>query len=158
MLFVDRVKDIQPELNQDEELPLGTTITAELDIHSELEVFRYHYPEKPILPGNLITEAIEQTAALLVLSHRKDEGKLYPILQGVDSQKIITPVVPNINRPYKLTLKATLVSVKDHREYVFNGQALLPNSAVSVEITGIKARVLAEKTMRRLLRLANSTH
>jgi 3-hydroxyacyl-[acyl-carrier-protein] dehydratase len=55
-LFVDRVT----------ELDLEKRVVAELDLRSSEPHFQGHFPQNPVMPGVLITEALAQTAGLLI--------------------------------------------------------------------------------------------
>jgi 3-hydroxyacyl-[acyl-carrier-protein] dehydratase len=55
-LFVDRVVRVDP----------GAAIEAERDLRAGEPHFAGHFPGRPIMPGVLITEALAQTAGLLL--------------------------------------------------------------------------------------------
>lgn len=55
-LFVDRVIALEP----------GKRIAAERDLRPDEPHFEGHFPGRPIMPGVLITEALAQTAGLLL--------------------------------------------------------------------------------------------
>lgn len=59
-LFVDRVLEIEPERR----------ILAERTLRPEEPHFAGHFPDEPIMPGVLITEALAQTAGLLIALSR----------------------------------------------------------------------------------------
>lgn len=55
--------------------------------------FSGHFPEKPIMPGVLITEAMAQVGGIMMLRSRKDK-RLTPFLTGIDKLRFRKPVVP----------------------------------------------------------------
>jgi len=55
-LFVDRVVA----------LTAGKKITAEKDLQPEDTFFAGHFPDRPLMPGVLVTEALAQTSGLLL--------------------------------------------------------------------------------------------
>lgn len=69
-LWLDRVLDITEQ-----------TIRAEKLVAPDLDVFRGHYPDYPIMPGVLLCEAVFQAGALL-LAQSMEHGDAVPA-QGV---------------------------------------------------------------------------
>lgn len=67
--------------------------------------FTGHFPDRPIMPGVLIVEAIAQVAATLAM--RGNPG-LQVFLLGVDDFRVRTPVVPGD----KMELEAVVLKVK----------------------------------------------
>ncbi len=55
--------------------------------------FQGHFPEKPIMPGVLIMEALAQLGAVITLSSPQNKGKI-ALLLGIDGAKFRKPVVP----------------------------------------------------------------
>ena len=55
--------------------------------------FQGHFPEKPIMPGVLILEALAQLGAVSILSMNEFKGKI-PMFAGADKVKWRKPVVP----------------------------------------------------------------
>ncbi|MEG0505633.1 MAG: beta-hydroxyacyl-ACP dehydratase, partial [Raoultibacter sp.] len=48
----------------------GKSITAELDVSTDLPLFAGHFPSHPVFPGVLIMEALAQTASFCILVDR----------------------------------------------------------------------------------------
>ena len=63
-LWVDRIISREPERIETEKL-----------IPPELELFRGHYPDHPLMPGVLLCEAIFQSGALLLAGNLADQGR-----------------------------------------------------------------------------------
>jgi beta-hydroxyacyl-ACP dehydratase FabZ len=55
--------------------------------------FLGHFPEKPIMPGVLIVEAMAQLGAVVIL-HGRGNRKITPYLAGVNRLKLRRPVTP----------------------------------------------------------------
>jgi 3-hydroxyacyl-[acyl-carrier-protein] dehydratase len=56
--------------------------------------FQGHFPEKPVMPGVLIIEALAQATGLLAMESEDVAGKAIYYLVGVDKARFKRPVVP----------------------------------------------------------------
>ncbi|TDK65505.1 3-hydroxyacyl-ACP dehydratase FabZ [Sapientia aquatica] len=86
MLLVDRV------LNWES----GKNITAIKNVTANEEFFNGHFPNKPVMPGVLMIEAMAQAAALLsflTMGQKPDENTLVYFL-GIDNARFKRPVEP----------------------------------------------------------------
>ena len=85
MLLVDRVE----RLTRDE------SITAIKAVTINEEFFQGHFPERPIMPGVLIVEALAQAAGVLAVESLglANSGKLVYFM-AIDNAKFRTPVEP----------------------------------------------------------------
>ncbi len=86
------------------EMEEGKTITGIKNVTVNEPFFQGHFPGNPIMPGVLITEALAQTGAVLLLSMPENEGKL-GIFTGINNFKFRRQVVPGDT----LTLHAELL-------------------------------------------------
>lgn len=85
MLLVDRVEDIVPDVS-------ARGIKA---VTINEPFFAGHFPQRPIMPGVLIVEALAQTAGVLALVSIGDKGRgklLY--FMGIEEAKFRAPVEP----------------------------------------------------------------
>ncbi|AUS95016.1 3-hydroxyacyl-[acyl-carrier-protein] dehydratase FabZ [Clostridium thermosuccinogenes] len=82
-LLVDRVDELEP----------GKRAVAIKNVTANEPFFQGHFPDYPIMPGVLITEALAQTAGIAASVPEKDEGKL-GVLAGIDSMKFKKQVMP----------------------------------------------------------------
>lgn len=80
-------------VDQVNELTAGSEIEASVYIDPDWDIFRGHFPGKPILPGIYITECLAQTAAVLLLSCSEHQGKL-PLLFQVGQMRFLRTVTP----------------------------------------------------------------
>ena len=99
-LMVDRVV----------ELELGKRIKAYKNVTTNEEFFEGHFPQKPIMPGVLIIEALAQAAGVLGFKSQEKlpkDGYLYYFV-GADHVRLKRPVVPGD----QLILEAELITQK----------------------------------------------
>lgn len=85
-LLVDRIREYEK----------GSTIKAIKNVTVNEPFFQGHFPQKLIMPGVLIIEALAQSAALLAyfsFEEELHEGTLY-YLAGVDKVRFRRPVGP----------------------------------------------------------------
>ena len=99
-LLVDRVVGLEP----------GKSIVAFKNISVNEPFFTGHFPDKPVMPGVLIVEALAQTAGILgfkTMNKRPADGSIY-YLVGADNVRFKRPVVPGD----RLQLEASVVTEK----------------------------------------------
>ena len=100
-VWVSRIVAIEP----------GASIEGELDVPADLDIFRGHFPDHPVLPGVIIMEALAQAASFCLLVDRGAEGALPELrgcigfLTGIDAAKFRRQVAPGET----VTLRATIV-------------------------------------------------
>jgi 3-hydroxyacyl-[acyl-carrier-protein] dehydratase len=88
-----------------------TEVAAETLIRSELDVFKGHYPEYPIMPGVLLCEAVFQAGALLIAECIKDQDwDGIPVLTRITNAKFKREVRPDDLIEITATLKERLSS------------------------------------------------
>ena len=73
-----------------------TSIKAEMAVAADLEIFKGHYPNYPIMPGVLLCEAVFQAGALLIGNtlRKKQELKGVPVLTRILGAKFKREVRP----------------------------------------------------------------
>lgn len=86
------------------EMEEGKSITGIKNVTINEPFFQGHFPGNPIMPGVLITEALAQAGAVLLLSMPENKGKL-GVFTGINSFKFRRQVVPGDT----LTLHAELL-------------------------------------------------
>jgi 3-hydroxyacyl-[acyl-carrier-protein] dehydratase len=85
----------------------GTMIT-EKDIPEDLDIFKGHYPEHPILPGVILCEALFQTGALLIARMLQDAPETQhgiPVLTRIGVARFRRPVGPGSTIRMQVHLK-----------------------------------------------------
>ena len=107
----------------------GTSTHAQVHIAPDWDVFRGHFPDRPILPGVLMIEMVAQTGALIgVLGDMVEEGA-FLAFTGIDKARFRRPVVPGDT----LDLHAELLGVR-RNIFKFKGEALCEGQrALTVE-------------------------
>lgn len=86
ILLVDRVLSVEK----------GKHIKAVKNVTINEDFFNGHFPNRPVMPGVLMLEALAQTAALLsfeTLGHALDENTVY-YFAGIDNARFKRPVEP----------------------------------------------------------------
>lgn len=84
-LLIDKVIEVEP----------GVRLLGVKNVSYNEPFFQGHFPQKPIMPGVLILEALAQSTGLLASETAGDElaGMIY-YLVGIDKAKFKRPVVP----------------------------------------------------------------
>ena len=85
----------------------GTMVT-EKSIPVDLDIFKGHYPEHPILPGVILCEALFQTGALLIARMRQDaldNVHGLPVLSRIGMARFKRPVGPGSTIRMQVQLK-----------------------------------------------------
>lgn len=83
MLLVDKILDYEP----------GRWARGIKCVSANEEFFNGHFPQKPVMPGVLIIEALAQTGAVAILTSEQDCGKL-AMFGGIKNARFKTPVCP----------------------------------------------------------------
>lgn len=75
------------------EMEEGKSIKAIKNVSGNEEFFQGHFPGMPIMPGVLITEALAQAGAVLLLGMPENKGKI-GVFTGINNFKFRKQVVP----------------------------------------------------------------
>ncbi len=82
-LLIDKMVEVDP----------GKKGVAIKNVTVNEPFFQGHFPGNPIMPGVLIVEAMAQTACVVGLSQKENEGKL-GVFTGIEKLKFRKQVVP----------------------------------------------------------------
>jgi beta-hydroxyacyl-ACP dehydratase FabZ len=82
MMLVDRILSIE-----------GNVAVAVKNVTFNEPFFQGHYPDRPIMPGVLIIEAMAQAGAVMLLSQERFKGFI-PLIGAISEAKFRRPVVP----------------------------------------------------------------
>lgn len=87
--------------------------------------FAGHFPQKPIMPGVLIVEAMAQAGGVLAFKSFPDKkGTVF--FTGIDNARFRKPVIPGDQ------LKLVVEVIKHRREiWIFDGKAFVDNELVA---------------------------
>ena len=84
-LFIDKITELLP----------GKKVVAYKNVSINEEFFSGHFPDKPVMPGALIIEAMSQASILLYYSAYKDSlGKKPEYYLGSIKARFLNPVFP----------------------------------------------------------------
>ena len=84
LLLVDRVLDITP----------GKNISAIKNVTRNEPFFNGHFPNRPVMPGVLIVEALAQAGGILMLYEMENPSEKLIYFTGIDNVKFRKPVTP----------------------------------------------------------------
>jgi 3-hydroxyacyl-[acyl-carrier-protein] dehydratase len=68
--------------------------------------FQGHFPDKPIMPGVLIVEAIAQAGGLLLLTEVPNRDEMLMVFTGIEKARFRRPVVPGDQLRIEVVVKA----------------------------------------------------
>ena len=116
-LMIDRVVDIVP----------GVKATGVKNVTINEPFFAGHFPERPVMPGVLIIEAMAQTAAVFVVHTLgpESEGKLVYFM-SVDGARFRKPVEPGDQLHVEVTKQRSRGNV-----WKFTGKASVDGNLVA---------------------------
>ena len=96
-LLIDQIEDYEPG-----EFAVGYKCVTYRE-----DFFKGHFPEKPVMPGVLIIEALAQVGAVAILSIPENQGKI-PFFGGISKCRFKGMVVPGD----KLKLETKIIKRK----------------------------------------------
>ena len=108
-LFVDRIIELEP---------YKRAVGLKSVTYNE-PFFRGHFPERPVMPGVLILEAMAQVAGVLAFYSMGGRHDYIPLFTGIDKAKFRLPVVPGD----QLRLELDVMRRRSDRVWTFRGQA-----------------------------------
>jgi 3-hydroxyacyl-[acyl-carrier-protein] dehydratase len=120
-LLIDRVLECK----------LGESLTGIKNVTYNEPYFMGHFPNKPVMPGVLILEALAQATGILAFrtsNARPTDGSLY-YLVGIDEARFKQVVMPGD----QLKLKVDVIKAK-RRVWKFNGEASVDDNVVATAI------------------------
>jgi 3-hydroxyacyl-[acyl-carrier-protein] dehydratase len=117
-LLVDRVT----------ELKLGESLSAYKNVTINEPFFQGHFPQRPVMPGVLILEALAQATGLLAFktsTQQAERDSLY-YLVGIDKARFKKPVEPGDQLKLDVVLMRTKRGI-----WVFKTEASVDNKIVA---------------------------
>src|SRR5271155_1145796 len=95
-LLIDRVIDLERM----------KSIVALKNVTITEPFFQGHFPDKPIMPGVLIVEAIAQAGGLLLLTEVPNRDEMLMVFTGIEKARFRRPVVPGDQLRIEVVVKA----------------------------------------------------
>ena len=108
-LFVDRIIELEP---------YKRAVGLKNVTYNE-PFFRGHFPERPVMPGVLILEAMAQVAGVLAFYSMGGRRDHVPLFTGIDKAKFRAPAVPGD----QLRLELEVTRRRTDRVWTFRGHA-----------------------------------
>lgn len=93
-LMIDRVVELEP----------GKRVVAIKGVTANEPQFTGHFPERPIMPGVLMVEALAQAGGVAVLTLPENRGKL-ALFAGIDECRFRRTVLPGDTLRLEVTLE-----------------------------------------------------
>ncbi|MCA0971003.1 3-hydroxyacyl-ACP dehydratase FabZ [Halobacillus litoralis] len=99
MLDIQQIKEIIPHrypfllIDQVEEVVEGEKAVGYKNVTMNEPFFQGHFPDYPVMPGVLITEALAQMGAVAMLKKEENQGKL-AFFTGIDKCRFKRQVKP----------------------------------------------------------------
>ena len=120
-LLVDRILEFEP----------AKRIVGIKNVTFNEPYFTGHFPQRPIMPGVLIVEALAQTGGVLAFKSFPEKNGLV-FFTGIDNARFRKPVIPGDQ------IKLVLEVIKHRREiWDFEGKAYVDSEVVA------EARIMA---------------
>ncbi|ELK49069.1 3-hydroxyacyl-ACP dehydratase FabZ [Halobacillus sp. ACCC02827] len=113
MLDIEQIKEIIPHrypfllIDQVEEIVEGERAVGYKNVTINEPFFQGHFPDYPVMPGVLITEALAQMGAVAMLKKEENQGKL-AFFTGIDKCRFKRQVKPGD----RLKLEVEIVRLK----------------------------------------------
>ncbi len=113
MLDIQAIKEIIPHrypfllIDQVEEIEEGKRAVGYKNVTVNEPFFQGHFPDYPVMPGVLITEALAQIGAVAMLKKEENQGKL-AFFTGIDKCRFKRQVKPGD----RLKLEVEIVRLK----------------------------------------------
>ncbi|RWZ59001.1 3-hydroxyacyl-ACP dehydratase FabZ [Halobacillus fulvus] len=113
MLDIQEIKEIIPHrypfllIDQIEEIVEGERAVGYKNVTVNEPFFQGHFPDYPVMPGVLITEALAQVGAVAMLKKEENQGKL-AFFTGIDKCRFKRQVKPGD----RLKLEVEIVRLK----------------------------------------------
>ncbi len=118
-LFVDSV----------DEFTAGKSIVARFEARAELDFFRGHFPQKAIMPGVLMVEALAQTSGLIISFSDMSSGGIFYLASS--NIKFLEVVEPDVSLELHSTLERSFNGLFQFSvEAVANGKVAARGSIV----------------------------
>lgn len=124
-LFIDRLTHLIP----------GRSATAEMVFSPALELFAEHFPGRPMVPGVLLTESMNQTAGWLIMV--TTGFTTLPVVARIDRASFRRPVAPGELLTVDATLRASTGSAHEVMAAIRVNDAIVAEARLLFQSTEI---------------------
>ena len=96
--------------------------------------FQGHFPDKPIMPGVLIVEAIAQAGGLLLLTEILNRDQMLMVFTGIEKARFRRPVVPGDQLRIEVEVKAWRITAVRMEGKAFVGDKRVAEATVTCQL------------------------
>ncbi len=128
-LLVDRVESVEP----------GKRIVAIKNVSINEPFFPGHFPNRPVMPGVLILEAMAQAAAILsfkTAGTKPDANSVYYFV-GIDNARFKKPVEPGDQLRLEVEVTRTLKGIWKFAAKAFVGAQLVAEADIMCTVRNV---------------------
>lgn len=142
MMDIEKILDVLPHrypfLLIDRVLELDSTrVRAVKNVSANESFFVGHFPQKKVMPGVLIVEAMAQAGGVMMLSLAGPKDGRLIFFTGIDNCRFRRPVVPGDQLVLEVELMAKRSTVaKMHGRATVNGELVCEADLMSAAVEG----------------------
>jgi beta-hydroxyacyl-ACP dehydratase FabZ len=142
MMDIERIMELLPHrypfLLIDRVLELESTrVRAVKNVSANESFFVGHFPQRKVMPGVLIVEAMAQAGGVMMLSQAGPKEKRLIFFTGIDNCRFRRPVVPGDQLMLEVELVAKRSTVaKMHGRATVNGELVCEADLMSAAVEG----------------------
>lgn len=96
--------------------------------------FQGHFPEKPIMPGVLIVEAIAQAGGLLLLTEVPNRDEMLMVFTGIEKARFRRPIVPGDQVRIEVEVKAWRITAARLEGKAYVGDKVAAEATVTCRL------------------------
>ena len=140
IMDVNRIRELLPHRYPmqlvDKVIELGaTSIVGVKNVTSNEPFFQGHFPQEPVMPGVLQSEAMAQCGGLLVLNTLEEPERWSTYFMRIDDVKFRQKVVPGDTLLFKVDLLAPVRhGISSMKGYVFVGDHIVSEATFTAQI------------------------
>jgi len=96
--------------------------------------FQGHFPDKPIMPGVLIVEAIAQAGGLLLLTEVPNRDEMLMVFTGIEKARFRRPVLPGDQVRIEVEVKAWRITAARLEGKAYVGDKVAAEATVTCRL------------------------
>lgn len=123
-LLVDKIIDLVPKEH----------VVGIKNVTANEPFFNGHFPDRPIMPGVLIIEAMAQVGGVLLLDSEADPSNKLAFFTGIDNVKFRRPVIPGDQLRFELDMLRYRKSICKMAGKAFVGDELVCEAELSAAV------------------------